>query len=45
VTTIRANRVGRSRVSAITQTPASGPFGPATTPPMSSASIGIACWA
>src|SRR5262252_9771994 len=28
-------RVGRSVVSAITHTPASGPFGPVTTPPMS----------
>ena len=34
--------MGRSRVSAITQTPASGPSGPVTTPAMSSASIGIA---
>src|SRR5678815_1933955 len=32
-------RVGSSVVSAITQTPASGPFGPVTTPPMSSPSI------
>ena len=30
---------GRSRVSAMTQTPASGPSGPVTTPPMSSGSI------
>src|SRR5215471_3069190 len=36
---MRANLVGRSLVSAITHTPASGPFGPLTTPPMSSASI------
>src|SRR6516162_9519660 len=35
VTTIFANLVGRSVVSAITQTPASGPFGPLTTPPRS----------
>src|SRR6185369_3582700 len=35
VTTILANLVGRSVVSAITQTPASGPFGPLTTPPRS----------
>src|SRR6516165_10057227 len=35
VTTILANLVGRSVVSAITQTPASGPFGPLTTPPIS----------
>src|SRR5262249_9297575 len=50
VTTILANLVGRSVVSAITQTPASGPFGPLTTPPMSSASIATwpaaaPCWA
>src|SRR5688572_3446763 len=32
-------RTGRSRVSAMTQTPASGPFGPDTMPPMSSLSI------
>src|SRR5688572_18413632 len=31
-------RVGRSVVSATTHTPASGPFGPVTTPPMSSPS-------
>src|SRR5690606_7213355 len=30
-------RVGRSSVSAMTHTPASGPFGPVTTPAMSSA--------
>src|SRR6185312_5168242 len=36
---MRAKRVGRSWVSAITQTPASGPFGPVTTPPMSLPSI------
>jgi hypothetical protein len=35
VTTIFATRVGRSVVSAITQTPASGPPGPVTTPAMS----------
>src|ERR1043166_9112764 len=35
-------RTGRSRVSAITHTPASGPFGPRTTPPMSSSSIATA---
>ena len=35
-----------SVVSAITHTPASGPFGPSTTPPMSSPSTAIAaCWA
>ena len=44
------NRVGVSVVSATTQTPASGPFGPVTTPPMSSASIATVaaaprCWA
>src|SRR5215208_7068666 len=33
------NRVGVSVVSATTQTPASGPFGPLTTPPISSASM------
>src|SRR5690349_2526283 len=32
VTTILAKRVGRSVVSAMTHTPASGPFGPETTP-------------
>src|SRR5882672_3084351 len=37
VTTSLANFVGRSVVSAITQTPASGPLGPVTTPPMSPA--------
>ena len=36
--TVLTNRVGSVRVSAITQTPASGPFAPATTPPMSSPS-------
>ncbi|PYM11876.1 MAG: hypothetical protein DMD81_25695 [Candidatus Rokuibacteriota bacterium] len=35
VTTIRANFVGSSVVSAMTQTPPSGPLGPETTPPMS----------
>src|SRR5215510_4279692 len=42
------SRVGRSRVSAITQTPASGPRPPVTTPPMSSGSMATApppCWA
>ena len=39
VTTVRENFVGRPVVSAITQTPASGPFGPVTTPPMSSPSM------
>ena len=34
VTTILANSVGRSLVSAITQTPASGPLAPVTTPPI-----------
>src|SRR5688572_17653438 len=33
---MRTNFVGRSFVSAMTHTPASGPFGPVTTPPMSS---------
>ena len=40
MTTLRANRVGSSVVSAITQTPASGPLALVTTPPMSSASMG-----
>src|SRR5262245_18607351 len=35
---MRTNRVGSSVVSAMTHTPASGPLGPVTTPPMSSAS-------
>src|SRR5688500_13515390 len=39
VTTILANFVGRSEVSAITHTPASGPVAPLTTPAMSSPSI------
>src|SRR5258707_5702908 len=39
VTTILANFVGRSLVSAITQTPASGPPGPVTTPPRSRSPI------
>src|SRR5438094_7996739 len=34
---MRTNLVGRSCVSAITQTPASGPLGPVTTPAMSAA--------
>src|SRR3954463_15025668 len=38
VTTILTNFVGSSVVSAITQTPASGPLGPVTTPPRSSGS-------
>src|SRR5215469_15466561 len=45
---MRAKRVGVSLVSAITHTPASGPFGPLTTPPISVAPIltpGGACWA
>jgi hypothetical protein len=46
VTTIFANLVGRSVVSAITQTPASGPLALVTTPPMSSLSMRTAalCW-
>ena len=38
--------MGRSVVSAITQTPASGPFALVTTPPMSSLSMGTveSCW-
>src|SRR5688500_8779687 len=39
VTTILANFVGRSEVSAITHTPASGPLAPVTPPDMSSRSI------
>src|SRR6185503_5301378 len=39
VTTILANLVGSSVVSAITQTPASGPLGPVTVPPISSPSM------
>ncbi len=35
---MRLKRVGSEVVSAMTQTPASGPFGPVTTPPMSSGS-------
>src|SRR5687768_14341252 len=42
VTTILANFVGRSEVSAITHTPASGPLAPVTTPAMSSPSIVVA---
>src|SRR5262245_39903946 len=46
VTTTLANFVGSSVVSAITHTPASGPDGPRTTPPMSSLSMATAaCWA
>src|SRR2546421_8707309 len=37
---MRTNFVGRSWVSAITHTPASGPFGPVTTPAMSVGPIG-----
>src|SRR5436309_12937141 len=42
VTTILMNRVGRSLVSAITQTPASGPFALVTAPPRSPAPMRIA---
>src|SRR5262245_30175797 len=43
---MRMKRVGRSFVSAITQTPASGPFGPVTVPPISSLSMAtFAAWA
>src|SRR5215467_4966769 len=46
---MRANFVGRSVVSAMTHTPASGPLGPVTTPPMALPSIRTAppapCWA
>src|SRR5690606_21089829 len=41
VTTIFAKRVGRSGVSAMTQTPASGPVEEVTVPAMSSASMEI----
>src|SRR6185503_2598821 len=47
VTTIFTNLVGRSEVSAITQTPASGPDAPVTTPPRSSlsiATVAAGCW-
>src|SRR5262249_12136726 len=47
--TMRANFVGSSVVSAITHTPASGPLGPVTTPPMALPSMRTAppapCWA
>jgi hypothetical protein len=43
VTTILANLVGRSVVSAITQTPASGPLAPVTTPPISAALTATVC--
>src|SRR3954465_13890670 len=39
---MRTKRVGRSRGSAMTPPPASGPFSPVTTPAMSSPSIGTA---
>ena len=42
VTTILANLRRQVRVSAITQTPASGPLGPVTTPPISASPILIA---
>src|SRR5271154_975492 len=42
---MRLNRVGSSVLSAMTQTPASGPCGPETTPPMSFAPIAIAAGA
>src|SRR5262245_34773375 len=43
---MRANLVGRSLVSAITHTPASGPFDPVTTPPMSVApTVTVGCCA
>src|SRR6184192_1623914 len=41
---MRTNLVGRSCVSAITQTPASGPLGPVTTPARAAGPIGIV-WA
>ena len=40
MTTIRVSVVGRSRVSAITQTPASGPFGPVTVHPLGGCVMG-----
>src|SRR5262245_4534475 len=43
---MRANLVGRSLVSAITHTPASGPFDPVTTPPMAvEPTVPVACCA
>jgi hypothetical protein len=42
VTTIFTNGVGKSVVSAITQTPASGPEGPVTVPARSSLSTAMA---
>src|SRR5215471_11477989 len=45
VTTILTNFVGRSVVSAITHTPASGPFALVTTPPRSSLPMVTAGWA
>src|SRR6188508_1906749 len=39
---MRVNLVGRSVVSAMTHTPASGPLAPVTTPPMSSGSMDTA---
>src|SRR6476659_3422746 len=42
---MRANFVGKSVVSAITQTPASGPFELVTTPPISAARTSTVCWA
>ena len=46
VTTMRTNFVGSSEVSAMTQTPASGPFALVTVPPISSPSIATrwSCW-
>src|SRR6478672_11691503 len=43
---MRANFLGRSVVSAMTQTPASGPFELVTTPPISSLSMltDVPCW-
>jgi hypothetical protein len=48
VTTILANFVGSSEVSAITHTPASGPLAPVTTPSISSRWIvvtAVSSWA
>src|SRR3989440_12195750 len=41
---MRTNFVGRSWVSAITHTPASGPFGPVTAPAMSAGAV-VTAWA
>src|SRR5689334_15815129 len=40
---MRTNLVGKSRVSAMTQMPASGPLGPVTVPPMSFGPTSMRC--